>query len=225
MNAFVAGMPKSGGTHITHCLSTLLNLKWVSTVGVHGEGMEEHVINPQAAQILFPYGGFSFHQHTRATPMNVRWLKTFKVKPIVVLRGIKDVIVSLKDYIDKEGQFVGLVVPSEWGSLSEHNKLMWLARNATPWLCSFYYSWNRTDIERYTVTYEDFFADQKEHLRKMCLFLGGEANEIVLDKVVKTKSARFNVGIVGRGRDIPRSVDQAIDEVIRTWRMVDGTPD
>lgn len=209
-NFFMAGMFRAGGMHIINSFCRMTGYRWASTAGSQGNGEEDQTINPIAATILFPYGGFAFHQHSRAFATNLMVLNAYQIRPIVLVRNLADSLLSVVEKIDTnvgtDGCIPGLYVPGGWASLGRDRKLAWAVNNVAPWQLSFFASWYeasvvRNEIECLFVRYEEFYADQDAGFRRICAHVGVSVNEALLSQVVKDVYYR-KIGVSGRGQGL-----------------------
>lgn len=213
-NIFVASMWRSGSTHLSRVLADSLGWRPATTAGMHGEGMEQQVINHVSAAILFPYGHQVFQQHTMGTPRNILLLKGFNIKPIIMVRNIYDIIVSLRDHVlnteiykipghHLEPTIPGLIFPSKFDTFSERDQYLWLAHNATPWLLQFYVSWHKSDIDKMLVRYEQFFSDQIGHYKRILAWLEIDPPEDSKLEAFAGHNYNKRNGTSGRGQRLP----------------------
>ena len=99
-NIFVACFPKSGSTYVTTLLSELTGFPIVPAVQFFGQN-EQDLFEPA----LQPFRGRSTvtQQHVKGTNNNLRLMKEYGIRPVVLVRDIFDVLLSLHDHFEREG--------------------------------------------------------------------------------------------------------------------------
>lgn len=226
-NIFLAAATRSGSTHVKNCF---VLLGWQSTsthVCLEGHYNEEHMVDAKVATVVFPMKGLVFQQHTRAIGRSVEVLKMFNVKPVVLYRNVLDSVVSFYDSTDKGfrnnptdkgGTFLSLHLP-DWPQMTRDERMLWVAYNVIPWWYSFYVSWRQADIESLFVGYEDFHKNQREGLKRIIEFTSGccPYSDAQLETASMHKGSKFNVGVVGRGDNLPRYIIDIAYEQAKTW--------
>jgi hypothetical protein len=208
MNIFVASGHRTGSTHLCNSLGRIIGYKVVSGIPSlpGGIGADEHMVNPFAAQCLFPIcDKLIYHQHTKGTRGNFNQLNIYAVKIIVTVRNIYDVVVSVKDRMNK-GLYVPCIpTPEPWLKVPDHQKWQFLVYNLVPWTLQFYASWKMANVQAYWVKYSDFYEDQVKGMRGVLEWLGlseGYPDDIILESV-KQHEDEFFMGIQGRGKSMP----------------------
>jgi len=220
-NIFLAAATRSGSTHIKNCF-VLLGWRAATThICLDEHFNEEHMVDAKIATALFPMGGFVFQQHTRAIGRNVEILREYGVKPVVTYRNVLDSLVSLKDSTGKDPRkgytFLPLHLP-DLDQMSEDDKLWWLAYNMIPWWYSFYVSWRQADIDKLFIRYDEFYDNQTAGLAQILEFTGNPIPEDgKLDLVSLHKGGKFNVGISGRGWDLPPGIIDLAYSQAKAW--------
>ena len=223
-NLFIASMWRSGSIHIANTMARLLNFRSASTTGFHGEGSEQQNINYVSGGILFPYGRQVFLQHVWASTLNTSMLSSYNIRPVVVMRNISDIIVSLKEHIDNLEIPVipGIEIPGRWTVLDDHAKFDWLATHVFPWLMQFYWTWQRTGIDKMFIRYEDFYADQVAGCKKIAEWLELPLPDDAIIKSACGVDDNFVTGKSGRGNQlIPQELLDRMKELtekeIKAW--------
>jgi hypothetical protein len=145
--------------------------------------------------------------HLTATGANLRILRHFQIPIVILLRNLFDVVTSLRDHMNVNPYFSAVLIPNDYASLSETERLDYVIDTAVPWMITLYTSWvqaqARGDVETEFVLYEDMVRDPVPFFRKICAGFGCPATaadvERGLAQVEKSKATRFNVGRPGRG--------------------------
>jgi hypothetical protein len=131
---------------------------------------------------------------------------------MVLTRNVPDVICAVRDNClhgsQKDFDPVGLpgvYVPGSFKDWSKYQQECFLVANLGPWLLSFYVGWKRqTTVPALFLTYEEHFRDQVASFRRMLEWIGWgtEYPTNALKRIADMKPHNFNVGIIGRGKDL-----------------------
>tara|TARA_B100000686_G_C16690949_1_gene917561 strand:+ start:307 stop:1143 length:837 start_codon:yes stop_codon:yes gene_type:complete len=148
------------------------------------------------------------HQHTRATLPNLKLIKEFGIRPVVLVRNIFDCLISLRDHLERESsQTPVFSATDKFFSKSQTDQLDELIDIALPWYVNFVMSWKSAQSEGVNplwLTYEDMMVDKPGTVRKILEFydfdhMGSDIDAAVSDVNARTNT-RFNRGVIGRGR-------------------------
>lgn len=233
MNILLASMHKSGSKHIRLTLLRMLDgfIKANLTVNVGGNYSDEHrLVDEELAELLKAGRNRVFLHHIKASPTNLRILKKYPVRPIVIMRNALDCLVSLRDAYNSIDESGAGLVPSEgnWGTWDEEQKFKWLVYNALPWYYSFYLSWKIADISCLNVWYEEHFKDQISSFRRILehVFEGNMSDhhralmelDGKIEKYSVGKGGGFVTGISGRGKkEIPSYLIDVAYDMAASW--------
>ena len=105
------------------------------------QGNEQELYLPK---LVGAYGrSVVVHQHVRATEPNVALFNRLGIRPVVQVRNLVDVIVSVRDYLCQKGTSFqpSLYATDHFLSLREHEQFDFLITFAAPWYFTFYVSW------------------------------------------------------------------------------------
>ena len=225
---FFADMLRCGSTHIEFELGKMLGWRPATVVRVHGEGQGEQNINPFALTVVAPYGYQIIGGHHVAYTETLYYLRSYNWRPVVCIRNLYDTVVSLKDRIDQSQPtpvIPGLRVPEEWDSFCTEDRYYWLAQNAVPWQLKFFVSWSRVEnMDILWVNYNDFYADQTAGFKRILDFHKlPYPSDDALAAAASSKTNNFNVGVPGRGIEIPLRAREAIKCQVDSWGRVIAT--
>jgi Sulfotransferase domain len=206
---FVACMPRTASTFLTSALSELTGYKKLSLTYSYGRS-EQELYFPK---LLDSYGfGTVTQQHLRATQANVDLMKSFSIRPIILVRDIFDVTISIRDFLRLEGcgRWPTFYCNDSFWELDEQSQLDSIIRLGLPWFFSFYVSWFETcrghELEALWLTYEEARADWENTLNRIMQFYNLEADKGAvrgaLERTWKEDNSkiRVNKGVTGRGR-------------------------
>ena len=97
---FVACMPKSGSTFLANALSELTGYRYVNLAYAY-ERSEQNLYLPKLID-SFSFGSVT-HLHVRATESTIDLMKMFSIRPVILVRNIFDIVVSIRDHMFNEG--------------------------------------------------------------------------------------------------------------------------
>ena len=208
---FVACMPKSGSTFMANALSKLTGYRYVNLAYAY-ERNEQNLYLPK---LIDSYGfGSVTHQHLRATDANIELMNTFSIRPVILVRNIFDIVISIRDHMFQEGfEFPAFFCNEHYRELSEKEQLNFIIEQGLPWYFNFYVSWYVATIlskriEALWLTFEEVISNWEEALSTVIGFYGIKKNDKEIEKALEQtknmsrKKTRFNKGKVGRGSSI-----------------------
>jgi SAM-dependent methyltransferase len=152
-------------------------------------------------------------------------MKEYKLRPVVLVRNIFDVVRSLQDHFVREDTLTPVgYVHHEYQSMSHEEQLWFLINLHLPWYFHFLVSWqeaaNTLDVQ--WLTYEQFFADPVAYTHRLLQFYGLQAsNEEIRRAIANTaqQNTRHNVGVAGRGKQLPDDHCHAILRLANAWHL------
>jgi len=218
---FVACFQKSGSTYLTELLSEITGFPSRALVEAYGHNDQD--VHAYALEDVQRKNSVT-QQHAKGTANNVELLKRYGIKPVVLVRDIFDVTVSLYDHIEKGRHRVPTgYVHREYWNLSREQKLLYLVRVHLPWYFNFFVSWREASHEMQVLwlTYEELFADQLATVSRVLGFYGLAADQATIQEAIRAttagRSTRFNVGVAGRGQGLSEAHKQAILDIASVW--------
>lgn len=220
---FIACMPKSGSTFLSHLLAEVLGAghrygfyeAHQNEQDIHGPALIEAARSPAVIQ-----------QHVRATERNVQILQALDVRPVVLIRDVFDAMVSMRDMIDSGGT-ESVFFPVErlpgrthtiWADLDEDTRTRATVMQYGFWYVEFYASWRRAlaagRLDALLLEYSEVMANKRDAVTRILEHAGLSAPldgiDAALERLeVDPTRTRKNVGKKGRGQTIP--------EELRTW--------
>lgn len=205
----VAAAPKAGSTFLVNTLMRITGLRGFRLCAAYSTN--EHDLYLPALCLMNRYGCVS-QLHMKGTFHNAALLRSFGIKPIILVRRIEDIVVSLQHDLRGKSQRPSLGTGRSGYSflwqdkstkgLSDERLLDMVIDLAVPWFVNFYVSWHRLceqgAVDALWVTYEELFADKEKTLRQVLAFLGIDAARI--DPAILARKYRtFRDGRVGQG--------------------------
>jgi len=174
---FVTAMHRSGSTHIarTICMAKP-GIYYPGFLSIGTTGDDPHTLSYEAAQHhAFRLGSLPFvmHSHTLASHGTLKILEAGGVdKIVVVTRSIKDILRSVCVAHRSGAQMPNVHLPMGWKEWGAVDQMMWLVRNLSPWLFSFYVTWSQRALHAIMVNYEKHYKDEKAGNKNIFNYLG-----------------------------------------------------
>jgi hypothetical protein len=205
----VAAAPKAGSTFLVNTLMQITGLRGFRLCAAYSTN--EHDLYLPALCLMSRHGCVS-QLHMKGTFHNAALLRRFGIKPIILVRRIEDIVVSLQHDLREKaerpslgtgrGGYSFLWQDESAQSLSDERLLDMIIDLAVPWFVNFYVSWyrlcERGAVDALWLTYEELFADKEKTLRQVLAFLGLGADHID-PAVLARKYRKFRDGRVGQG--------------------------
>lgn len=202
----LACMPKSGSTWLTSILEDKLALA-PKRLYLEAERNEQEI----DTNVMFQSWGqrtLFVQQHVRYSRILLRICRAFSTRIVVLTRRLDDVVVSLRDHIERESPEMSMFyTESDWfKGKSESEQFDFIIDHAMPWYFNFFLGWERAAAENpgqiLMVRYEDLVGDPVAAVEKVARFYGTELHGLALPDLDKKDGTRFNQGRVGRGKEL-----------------------
>jgi len=230
-------MPKSGSTYFLTSLRRLpeqdfqidyIHVPYRNPSFVDAELRENELDELALLKVECQRNNIITQLHMKASPYSDKMFARNNYKVLVVQRNIFDCIVSMDDMIC-EGKMPGFAMvrpPSSYRKWPREKRLSYLCHIAGPWYVDFAISWARTGLRPLFLSYENdvlgFSEDTarriQAHLQIDGLELAQISEAFELKSDQEKTSARLNVGISGRGQDIPTEVRQQLIELTKYYQ-------
>lgn len=221
-NIFIACFPKSGSTYLRKLLCELTGYPHVPAVQFYGHN-EQDLFQPALRK--FGTQNTVTQQHVKGTRNNVELMKTYGIRPIVLVRNIYDVVLSLHDHFEREGPYTPAgYVHREYGEMTFDERIEYLIRIHLPWYFNFLVSWREaaSELDTLRVSYDEFFADPQEWTRRILDFYRiSMAREQIGAAIaaMTEQDTRLNVGVRGRGCQFALEHRRMVQEIADAWRI------
>lgn len=163
--------------------------------------------------------------HVRHSEWTDELISRYKLVPIVLVRDLFDIVVSLRDHIRREGRVMTVASISERHAALPDSELEEVIVDlAMPWFVNFYIGWRSVPNVR-LIRFEDMIVDPSTTMVKV-LEAGGvvtspETCERALAQT-NGKQNRFNKGIVGRGAHLSAANKERIRKLLMHYPEVHG---
>ena len=225
---FVACLPKSGSTFLTHTIADALKLQ-------HTYCFYEAHQNEQELHIPALLRGLAkpavVQQHVRATERNIQLIQAFGLRPIVLVRDIFDALVSMRDMIRVTDEPV--FFDKTFKDLPETIQVELVVRKYAFWYLEFYVSWVRAHqnnrLDCMILSYEDLIADKvkaiDEVIRHSGLHASQESIQISVSHLEDNpKLTRKNQGSKGRGGSVSAALRKEVLTYTRFFPDINFVP-
>jgi len=223
---FIAAFPKAGSSFVTNVLCDYTGYEEYKYAepGLHKDLVYQRLRDGADQRHVVK-------QHMVALPKNVTLLQEFSLRPVVLVRDIFDSLVSLSDYLPTRNRdnFLMPNIPNGDPEARLRATVLFCA----PFYVQFYISWWRTrasGLEVCWVTYEEMLADKKAFFTKILTFYGIPIEERLAESILRCdvrfgtrieNPNRFNMGVTGRGAQIPSDLRQYVLDLCRFFPEVD----
>jgi hypothetical protein len=218
----VAAAPKSGSTFLVNTLIQLTGLPGFRLSSAYATN-EHDLYLP--ALCLMNASGCVTQLHMKGTFHNAALMRTFGIRPIILVRRIADIVVSLKHDLRKKGErsyqngrqgYSFLWQDQDTLALTGDRLIDLIIDIALPWFVNFYVSWYRLceqgDVDAMWLTYEEMFADKAGSVRRVIEFLGLPEIGPIDPKVLERRYGTYRDGRIGQGASL---LTQAQEERIQ----------
>lgn len=203
----LAAMPKSGSTFLSNAMALLLGYRH-SYFAFAYHNVEQELYLPR---LLDAFGeGTVVQQHFKANEPNLQLLREFDIKPVVLVRDLYDIVVSVRDHLlnERMDNLPSLYLTAAFRQFDAQKQLDFVITFYAPWLVSFYVSWveaqRRGLIDFLWMSYEECCTNWQAACEKIADYCGASCSSVaVAEAIEKTREAgntRFNKGVVARGR-------------------------
>ena len=162
---FVACMSKSGSTYICNKLCSITGYKSMSPRSYFMD--LEQTIDIRMVKHLLDMK-IVCQMHTPGKLFNIEIMKRYGIKPVILIRDPRDVILSFHDHLQNEvplGPF-GRIDP-QWYELEYDNRIEYLLYHFLPSIVAWYRYWlqNKHHLEHMLVKYEDLLISEESKLQ------------------------------------------------------------
>lgn len=200
----VAAMPRSGSTYFVNTLSQLTHLPYFRLSSAFGTN-EQDLYLPA---LCINTQGCVAQMHMKGTYHNVKLLKMFHIRPIILVRNIFDTIISLTNDLRKKQQHIHsktgeigysfLWNDTSIEKLDENEFLDFVIDFATPWYVTFYVSWYNLNPNAMWVTYEELMKDPLTTFINVFTFLNEKPKVPFFPEILSKKYNTFYNGKIDK---------------------------
>jgi hypothetical protein len=209
----VAAAPKTGSTYLVNTLIQVTGVRGFRLCAAYSTN--ENDLYLPALCMMNDYGCVS-QLHMKGTFHNAALMRTFGIKPIILVRRIEDIVVSLqhdlRDKVQRRSLGTGvrgysfLWLDRSAREFSDERMIDMIIDLAVPWFVNFYVSWYRLceegAVDALWLTYEELFADKEKAVRSVLGFLGLPNDAPIDPEILSRQYHKFRDGRVGQGASI-----------------------
>jgi hypothetical protein len=197
----IACMPKSGSTFLLQLVCALPEFtrgRFIPPPVGHGDPELDETCLQNLGR-----GPCVAHLHMRNSERTTELYRKYRIKPVVLVRSLPDVVLSLRDHIKREESGWQMFhTDDHHAELDDARLEEMIVRLAAPWYVNFYMGW-REARDVLLISYEEVIADPKAALRQIVDFAGAAVDDRAIARAVaevqERRESRFNVGVAGRG--------------------------
>jgi hypothetical protein len=210
----LTAMPKSGSTFLSNALSEATGFRRVFLgLGVDHIGVDyvEQELSP-VRLVRYSHLAYITHQHVRNSLWTQRAIRHYGLTPVVLVRDLFDVVISLRDYIRNEVHRVPMAFFTKaHATLPDQTLEEMIVRLAMPWYVNFYAGW-RMDDQAMFIDYSDLMASPIDVILSILDKIRINRDRADIAGVLKRVGSyiRPNVGVEGRGQSLSAETRSAL---------------
>lgn len=218
----VACMPKSGSTFLATALASYPSLRRATTIPAWGRREQE-----LSRTRLSRYNSRSYvtQLHLRNSAWTQHLIKVYHITPVVLVRNLADITVSLRDHLRRESTVGPAAFFTErHKNLPDDELEACIVRLALSWYLNFYASW-RQGPKGMVFFYEDVVAAPEDAVGRILGAAGVRVDAALVEKAVESAlhgHNRFNVGVKGRGEFLAKGAAVALSQLLDLYPEMEG---
>jgi len=218
-------MPKSGSTFLSDVIGQCPGFR--RAILTPSAGRREQEIDEQLLRKLDQVSFVAQH-HVRNSEWTAEMCRSYRVRPIVLVRSLQDVVVSLRDHMRRESAvFPQFFADAHHAALDDAALEQMIARLALPWYLNFYMSWRETPGAM-MVSYEELTAAPAKVIEDILNFSGAAITTAEIEgsiaRVNARSTSRLNVGVAGRGASLQPETIKTIIQLIELYPEAAADP-
>lgn len=217
----VACMPKSGSTFLATVLGNLPEMQVVSLVPGFDRREQELDLS-----LLHAVHGLNYvaQHHLRFSRPTENLLRHFDIRPIVLVRNIFDVVMSIKDHFRNESieGSMAYVIP-EMKQWEDRELERFIVHMMIPWYFNFYMSWLSCE-SKCLIRYEDIIHSPEAVVATICDQVSLKCSPVSIQRAINISEqspTRKNKGIAGRGAKLDDANRDLIFAMASFYKGVD----
>lgn len=221
----LACMPKSGSTFLTDLIGQLPGFHQAALIPIAGRREQElDEVCLQKADGL----DYIAQVHVRHSDWTEDLCGDYGLTPIVLVRNLFDVVVSLRDHVRNEStSWPVFFAEPHHGKMDDQALELMIARLALPWYVNFYMGWRRAP-DVLMLDYDELVTAPGKVVRDVLAFADAKVCDEDIDAVVTNvlgvNESRFNVGVAGRGRGLHPETVRAVLDLIEPYPEAGADP-
>jgi hypothetical protein len=214
----LACMPKSASSFLANCIGNLPGMAERSLTYHDGREID---LSRLALRSLT---GFVSQQHIFYSELTNSYLKEFKITPVVLIRNLFDVVVSMRDHLRNEaGENPAAQITPEQLKLKDSELELIIADMVIPWYFNFFLGWKEC-ANALWVHYNDVKNCPEVVIERIAEKASIPVNRKQIEKAIlksQQRGRRFNVGKTGRGASIDPRAREKIERMAAYYPNVD----
>jgi hypothetical protein len=222
---FVAAMPKSGGSFITHKLGEYLG--WTREQAAEGKGCSQKDIAPDRMLDLLQKN-VVIHQHVLGTEGNAHYIFNYADLVVFQTRNIHETILSFRRHLLGESLYWHFMTfgPS-FRTLPPERQLDQVVDLVTPWMLNFYVTWAGhlrnppTGARILHLDYQEVASSESGALRRIIREVEGSCDEERLSITLSQKIAKYRK----KENDWIEPVEFSEEQLARIKRLASHFPE
>lgn len=235
----VACMPKSGSTYLSRVIEQMPGMRRATLVPgwrrreqelcIHSIHREELKTRRMRAQSLIKLGsqwpaGYVAQNHLRYSEPTADIIATYRLRPVVLVRNIFDIVLSVRDHYRNESNLMAMAYVTQdmrqWPDDKLHH---FIADMVVPWYLNFYMTW-RDCPDKLLVDYDQATKNTAETMLEIGRFAGAKWTPADIEKAYAAAAGlgtRKNKAVSGRGASLGEDVKDKIRRLAAHYEGVD----
>lgn len=229
----VAAAPKSGSTFLSGSLCKITGYDHFRLT--EGYATNEHDLYLPSLLMMNNKGCIS-QLHIKGTYHNIALMQLFEIAPIILVRKIEDIVISLAKDLRKKQDLEDWEIGKNgysfiWQDLStkdltDDELTDMVIELAVPWYVNFYVSWYRLSqkgiVKSLWLTYEEMMENKEKALIHVMNFLGYKEISSIDSELLDKKYGTFRTGGTGEGeKTLTKSQKLKIREKFSFYKNID----
>jgi uncharacterized membrane protein YkvA (DUF1232 family) len=211
----IACMPKSGSSFLSGVIARLPGYRRVQLIPDYDR--REHELDEFCLRQVDRFSYVAQH-HVRYSHWTAAMCRDYSLAPVVLVRNLLDVSVSLRDALRKDGPvWPFMFAEPHHAGLDDAELEEMFVRLALPWYVNFYMGWRQAP-DALIVEYEDLISNPVGTVERVLSHCGVSASTAEIEAAVRevaiNDQTRFNVGVVGRGAALRPELVRGIRQMV-----------
>jgi hypothetical protein len=221
----LASMPKSGSTYLSDMIGRLPGFHVVPLIPTAGRREQE--LDEYCLRRVDPLS-YVGPVHVRYSDWTENMRREHQLTPVVLVRNLFDVVVSLRDHMRSEGTtWPMFFAEAHHADLDDAALERMIAQLAIPWYVNFYMGWRQAPGVM-MVSYEQLIEAPRQVVNDILGYAGASAGAAHVDaavaRVTSGGKSRLNVGVCGRGAALDGDVVQMILDMLAAYPAAAADP-
>jgi uncharacterized membrane protein YkvA (DUF1232 family) len=225
VHILLACMPKSGSTFVADMIGQLPGFYLAPLIPIAGRREQE--LDELCLQKADD-SDYVAQVHVRHSDWTEDMCRDYGLTPVVLVRNLFDVVVSLRDHVRNESaSWPNFFAEPHHGKLDDDALELMIAQLALPWYINFYMGWRRAS-DVLMIDYDEVVQAPTKVVNDILDFADARVPaadvNATIAKVRAINESRFNVGVAGRGRGLSPATVRAVLELVAHYPEADADP-